>query len=57
MTLKHWKIIQIVGFLALALGVVVRAGSGEYWGTGVAMLGVLVYAIGRVGAWLKSDRP
>lgn len=55
--MKAWKITQIVGFLLLAIGVIARAGAGEYWGTGLAMLGVVVYAVGRVGAWLKSDRP
>lgn len=55
--MKPWKIAQIVGFLLLVVGVIARAGAGEYWGTGLAMVGVLVLAVGRVGAWLKSDRP
>lgn len=55
--MKAWKIIQIIGFLALITGVIARAGAGEYWGTGLAMAGVIVLAIGRVGTWLKSDRP
>lgn len=55
--MKAWKLTQVAGFLILAFGVIVRAGSGEYWGTGVAVLGVLIYAVGRVGTWLKSDRP
>lgn len=52
--MKAWKITQIVGFLVLALGVVIRVG-GEYYGTAVALAGAAIYAVARVGAWLKSD--
>lgn len=55
--MKAWKITQIVGFLLLVVGVIAAAGAGEHWGYGLAMLGVLVLAVGRVGAWLKSDKP
>jgi hypothetical protein len=55
--MKAWKITQVVGFLLLVIGVIARAGAGEYWGTGLALVGVIVLAIGRVGAWLKSDQP
>lgn len=55
--MKAWKITQIVGFLLLVVGVTARAGAGEYWGTGLAVVGVLVWAVGKTGAWLKSDRP
>lgn len=55
--MKAWKITQIIGFLLLAVGVIARAGAGAEWGTALGMLGVIVYAVGRVGTWLKSDRP
>lgn len=55
--MKAWKITQLVGFLILIVGVIIRAGTGEYYGTGLTLLGVIVFAAGRVGAWLKSDRP
>lgn len=54
--MKTWKILQVVGVLTLLVGVVVRVG-GEYYGTAIALLGVLVYAIARVTTWVKSDRP
>lgn len=55
--MKPWKITQIVGFALLVSGVVVRAGTGDYVGTGIGMLGVLVFAVGRCGAWLRSEQP
>jgi len=55
--MKAWKILQLVGVLVLLLGVIVRAGTGEYYGTGLAVLGVLLFAIGRIGGWLRSDQP
>lgn len=54
--MKVWKITQIVGFLLLALGVVIRAGAGEFYGTWMAVIGLLVWAAGKTGAWLKSDK-
>jgi hypothetical protein len=54
---KTWKVVQIVGVLVLLLGVIIRVGTGDYAGTGIAVLGVIVYAVGRVATWLKSDRP
>lgn len=53
--MKAWKITQIIGFLLIAIGVVIRVG-GEMYGTMIGVLGVLVYAVGRVGTWLKSDK-
>lgn len=53
--MKTWKIVQLVGVLMLLVGVVVRV-SGEYYGVPLAVTGVLVYAVGRIAAWLKSDR-
>ena len=54
MSIKTFKIVQIVGFIVIISGVLLRV-SGEIYGTGVGVFGVLIYAIGRVGAWLKSD--
>lgn len=54
MTPKPIKALQLVGFLLLALGVIVRAGSGEFWGTWVALIGFLLYALGRVAAWWRN---
>jgi hypothetical protein len=55
--MKAWKVTQLVGVLLLLFGVIVRAGAGEFWGTGVAVFGVLVFAVGRVAGWLRSDQP
>lgn len=55
--MKRWKITQLAGVLLLLLGVVARVGAGEYWGTGAMMLGTIMYAVGRVGAWLRTDAP
>lgn len=54
--MKAWKVVQIAGVLLLLLGVVVRIG-GTMEGMWLAVLGVLLYAVGRVAAWLKSDQP
>lgn len=56
MPVKGWKITQIAGFLLLVVGVIGWAGAGEHWASGLTFLGVIVLAVGRVGAWLKSDR-
>jgi hypothetical protein len=55
--MKAWKIAQLVGVLTLLVGVVLRVGTGEIAGTAMMMLGAIVFAVGRVGAWLKSDKP
>ncbi len=54
--MKTLKIIQIVGVLVLLLGVIVRSGTGAYYGTAIAMLGILIYAVARLMAWVKSDK-
>jgi hypothetical protein len=54
---KTWKIVQVVGVLVLLLGVIIRAGTGDHVGTGIAVLGAILYAVGRVATWLKSDQP
>lgn len=53
-TPKPIKAIQTVGFLALVMGVIVRAGTGEYWGTVVGVIGLLVYFLGKFLAWWKN---
>lgn len=52
LTPKRYKITQLVGVLLLLLGVIIRAGTGEYYGMWFVVLGVLLYAVGRIGAWL-----
>jgi uncharacterized membrane protein len=54
--MKAWKIVQIVGVLLLILGVVIRV-AGEFYGIHVALVGLLMYTIGRMATWLKSDEP
>lgn len=54
--MKTWKLLQLAGVLLLLLGVVVRVG-GEYYGTVMAVFGVLLFAVGRIMAWLRSDGP
>jgi hypothetical protein len=53
-TPKPYKAAQLLGFLLIAVGVIARAGAGEFWGTGLALLGVLVFACGRVAAWWRN---
>ena len=47
------KLLQLIGVLLLLVGVIARAGAGEFWGTWLAVIGVLLFAVGRVIAWLK----
>lgn len=51
--MKKWKIVQIIGFLILVIGVITRVG-GEYVGTFVAIVGLLVFVVGRLAAWLNE---
>ena len=51
-TPKVYKALQLGGALLLIVGVVVRVG-GEFAGTGLALVGVLLYAVGRIAAWWK----
>ena len=50
---KKFKALQLTGFACIAIGVIARAGAGEYWGTALAMLVVILFAAGRVLAWWK----
>lgn len=52
--MRHWKIVQLVGVLLLLLGVVIRVG-GEFYGMWLVVIGVMLYALGRVMVWLTKD--
>lgn len=54
--MKKLKIAQVIGILLLLLGVIVRAGAGEFYGMYLVLLGILVYAVARVAAWIQSDK-
>jgi hypothetical protein len=54
--MRPWKIAQIVGVILLPVGVVVRVG-GELYGMHLALRVLLVFFVGRLGAWFKSERP
>lgn len=54
MTPKPLKALQTLGFVLLVVGVIARAGAGEYWGTGLAMLGLALFFLGRFLAWWKN---
>jgi hypothetical protein len=54
MTPKSLKALPLLGVLLLLVGVIARAGAGEYWGTALALLGTLLFALGRVLAWWKN---
>jgi Na+-driven multidrug efflux pump len=47
------KLLQLIGVVLLLLGVIARAGAGEFWGTWLALIGFLLFAAGRVIAWLR----
>lgn len=51
LTAKKWKAMQLIGVALLIIGVVARIGTGDYWWVGVAVIGLIVYALGRVLAW------
>lgn len=53
--MKAFKILQILGVLLLLLGVIVRVG-GEFYGMHLAILGLLLFVVGRLGAWMRSDK-
>lgn len=53
-TPKPFKALQLGGVLLLIMGVVARIGTDNHWWTGAALLGALLYALGRVLAWWKS---
>lgn len=49
-----FKDMQLGGFVLLAVGVILRNGFGENWGTGVALVGVALLWLGRLLAWWKA---
>lgn len=53
-TSKKWKAMQLGGALLLIVAVVARIGTGDYWWTGVGVVGVLLYALGRILAWWNN---
>lgn len=54
--MKKLKIAQIIGVLLLLLGVTIRTGTGEIYGMYFVVLGLLIYVIARIFAWMKSDK-
>jgi hypothetical protein len=53
--MKKLKIIQITGVLILLLGVIIRAGAGEYYGTALGLFGLVIYVVARLTLWVKSN--
>lgn len=53
-TPKLFKALQLGGAVLLIVAVVARIGTGDHWWTGAAVLGALLYALGRVLAWWKN---
>ena len=53
-TPKPLKALQLGGAALLIVAVVARIGTGEYWWTGLAVLGVVLFALGRLLAWWKN---
>jgi hypothetical protein len=53
-TPKPLKALQLVGVVLLLFGVAVRTGTGEFYGTWLAFIGLLMYAVGRIGAWWRN---
>jgi hypothetical protein len=47
------KLLHLTGVVLLLFGVIARAGAGEFWGRWLAVVGFLLFAAGRVIAWLK----
>lgn len=54
--MKKLKIAQVVGILILLLGVIIRAGAGEYYGMWLVVFGIMIYATARIAAWVKDDK-
>ena len=52
--MKILKILQIVGVLMLLLGVIIRAGAGEFYGMYLVLIGILIYAVARLTYWVQS---
>ena len=56
-TPKLWKLVQVAGFIIVLFGVVAASVGAMQVGAGgaIAVLGILVWLIGRFGAWWQHD--
>jgi hypothetical protein len=54
--MKKLKIAQLIGVLILLLGVIIRAGAGEFYGMWLVVIGLLVYTVARIWAWIANDK-
>lgn len=53
--MKKFKIAQLIGILLLLVGVIIRAGTGEFYGMWLVVIGLLIYTAARVWAWIAKD--
>ncbi len=53
-TKKRHKVVQLMGVMALLLGVIIRSGTGDLFGTALALLGLALFVLGRLAAWWHS---
>lgn len=51
-TRMAYKLLQLVGVLLLLVGVAARTGAGEFWGAHLAVVGLMMFTVGRIAAWL-----
>jgi hypothetical protein len=51
---RLFKDMQLGGLVLLTVGVILRSGFGEHWGTGVALVGIALLWLGRLLAWWKT---
>jgi hypothetical protein len=54
--MKKLKIAQVIGILMLLVGVIIRAGAGEYYGIWLVMFGIIIYATARIWSWVANDK-
>ena len=56
--MKALKIIQIIGIILLCFGMVRACGGAgmEYDGASTGVIGLLMYTVARLIAWVKSDK-
>lgn len=50
-TRKSYKAVMTIGFLMIVIGVIARAGAGEYWGSFLGFTGLAIFLFGRFLAW------
>lgn len=50
-TRKAFKLLMTIGFLMIVVGVIARAGAGEYWGSFLGFTGFAVFALGKFLSW------